>query len=152
MVKIKNKRELKHYLQQHEQNKITIKQAANHLKITPRRFKQLYHQHKTTNRQKPRTTQKTNHTRNNRNHKTSLPKRPPRRTISRKNHFRSPKNKNLQTNNTQGLNQIEMRPPPTQQTETQKTLDPIRTQTFPIFGAYGLASLCKWKIFVHNFG
>jgi hypothetical protein len=48
-VKIKNKRELKHYLQQHEQNNITIKQAANHLKITPRRSKQLYHQHKTTN-------------------------------------------------------------------------------------------------------
>ncbi|MCL1969865.1 MAG: hypothetical protein FWF66_00085 [Candidatus Bathyarchaeota archaeon] len=53
MVKIKNKRELKHYLQQHEQNKITIKQAANHLKITPRRFKQLYAQYKTTNNTTP---------------------------------------------------------------------------------------------------
>jgi hypothetical protein len=49
MVKIKNKHELKHYLQQHAENKITIKYAANKLKITPRRFKQLDTQYKTTN-------------------------------------------------------------------------------------------------------
>jgi putative transposase len=49
MVKIKNKKELKHYLEKHANDKITIKQAANHLKITPRRFQQLYAQYKTTN-------------------------------------------------------------------------------------------------------
>ncbi|MCL2134600.1 MAG: DDE-type integrase/transposase/recombinase [Candidatus Bathyarchaeota archaeon] len=49
MVKIKNKKQLKWCLQQHAENKITIKTAANHLKITPRRFKQLYKQYKTTN-------------------------------------------------------------------------------------------------------
>jgi hypothetical protein len=69
MVKIKNKRELNRCLQQRAENKITIKQAANHLKITPRRFKQLYHQYKATNttpavgknlgRQKKQVTQET---------------------------------------------------------------------------------------------
>jgi len=49
MAKIKNKKQLKWCLQQHAQNNITIKTAANHLKITPRRFRQLYTQYKTTN-------------------------------------------------------------------------------------------------------
>ena len=48
MAKIKNKKQLKLCLQQHAQNNITIKTAANHLKITPRRFKQPA-QYKTTN-------------------------------------------------------------------------------------------------------
>ncbi|MDR2720283.1 MAG: DDE-type integrase/transposase/recombinase [Nitrososphaerota archaeon] len=49
MAKIKNKKQLKWCLQQHAQNNITIKYAANQLKITPRRFRQLYTQYKTTN-------------------------------------------------------------------------------------------------------
>jgi putative transposase len=49
MVKVKNKKILKYYLEKHAKNEITIKTAANHLKITPRRFKQLYTQYKTTN-------------------------------------------------------------------------------------------------------
>ena len=40
MIKIKNKREIKRCLQQHAQNNITIKQATNQLKTTPKRSKQ----------------------------------------------------------------------------------------------------------------
>jgi len=49
MVKVKNKKELKWCLEKHAAGKVTVKRAANHLKITPRRFKQLYKQYKITN-------------------------------------------------------------------------------------------------------
>ncbi|MCL2135783.1 MAG: IS481 family transposase, partial [Candidatus Bathyarchaeota archaeon] len=49
MVKIKNKEKLKWCLEKHATGKITANWATNHLKITPRRFKQLYKQYKTTN-------------------------------------------------------------------------------------------------------
>jgi hypothetical protein len=49
MIKIKNKKLLKHYLEKHTKNNITIKTTANHLKTTPKRFKQHYTQNKTTN-------------------------------------------------------------------------------------------------------
>jgi transposase InsO family protein len=49
MVKIKKKGALKWCLEKHAAGKVTVKWAANNLKITPRRFKQLYAKYKTTN-------------------------------------------------------------------------------------------------------
>ena len=49
MVKVKNRRTLKWCIEKHTTGKITVKWAANHLKITPRRFKQIYAKYKTTN-------------------------------------------------------------------------------------------------------
>jgi len=49
MVKVKNRGELKWCIEKHAASKVTVKGAANHLKITPRRFKQLYAQYKITN-------------------------------------------------------------------------------------------------------
>jgi len=49
MVKVKNKRELKWCLEKHAADKISATYAAKHLKITPRRFKQLYAKYKKTN-------------------------------------------------------------------------------------------------------
>jgi putative transposase len=49
MVKIKNKKALKWCLEKHVAGKVTVKWAANHPKITPRRFKQIYAKYKTTN-------------------------------------------------------------------------------------------------------
>jgi len=49
MVKVKNKKELKWCIEKHAASKVTVKWAANHLKITPRRFKQIYAQYKNTN-------------------------------------------------------------------------------------------------------
>jgi len=49
MVKVKNKGKLKWCLEKHAAGKVTVKWAANHLKITPRRFKQLYAKYKTNN-------------------------------------------------------------------------------------------------------
>jgi len=48
MVKVKKKGELKWCLEKHADEKVTTKWAANHLKITPRRFKQLMHNTKQT--------------------------------------------------------------------------------------------------------
>jgi uncharacterized FlgJ-related protein len=42
MIKIKNNKDLKWYLEKHAKNQITIKYTANKLKITPRQFKQLH--------------------------------------------------------------------------------------------------------------
>jgi len=53
MVKVKKKGELKWCLEKHAAGKVTVKWAANHLKITPRRFKQLYAQYKTNNNTPP---------------------------------------------------------------------------------------------------
>jgi transposase InsO family protein len=49
MVKIKKRGELKWCLEKHAVSKVTVKWAANHLKISPRRFKQLYAQYRDTN-------------------------------------------------------------------------------------------------------
>ncbi|MCL2358997.1 DDE-type integrase/transposase/recombinase [Candidatus Bathycorpusculum sp.] len=49
MVKVKNKRELKWCIEKHAADKITAKYAANKLKMTPRRFKQIYAKYKKTN-------------------------------------------------------------------------------------------------------
>jgi transposase InsO family protein len=53
MVKVKKSGELKWCLEKHATGKVTVKWAANHLKITPRRFKQLYAKYKTTNNTLP---------------------------------------------------------------------------------------------------
>ena len=142
MVKIKNKRELKHYLQQHEQNKITIKQAANHLKITPRRFKQLYHQYKTTNttptigknlgRPKKQITPQTIEIIKQAYQKDHLGARYLEKTIYTRQKIKTSKR-------TIHKVLIKLRcahHQPNKQTKTQKTMDPLRTQTLSIFGAY----------------
>jgi putative transposase len=49
MTKVKNKGTLKWCLEKHAAGKVTVKWAANHLKISPRRFKQLYAKYKTNN-------------------------------------------------------------------------------------------------------
>jgi hypothetical protein len=49
MVKVKNKKEHNWRLKKHTAGKATAKWATNHLKITPRKFKQIYTQYKNTN-------------------------------------------------------------------------------------------------------
>jgi len=53
MVKVKKKGELKLCLEKHADRKVTVKWAANHLKITQKRFQQLYAKYKTTNNTPP---------------------------------------------------------------------------------------------------
>jgi len=49
MVKVKKRGELRWCLEKHAVGEVTVKWAAGYLKISPRRFKQLYAQYKTTN-------------------------------------------------------------------------------------------------------
>jgi hypothetical protein len=53
MVKVKNNGKLRWCLEKHAAGKVTVKWAANHLKITPRRFKQIYAKYKTNNNTTP---------------------------------------------------------------------------------------------------
>ncbi|MDR2699537.1 MAG: hypothetical protein LBC12_01770 [Nitrososphaerota archaeon] len=48
MVKVKNTKMLKWCLEKHVADKVTVKWVANHLKITPRKFKQIYAKYRAT--------------------------------------------------------------------------------------------------------